>query len=158
MASKYINYDALRRKPTMLQPMLPETPSMPLLKRASRLYSKPTMLSQENLKAKVPFLPPLTLPDHSISLPVPITSKRAHGFVEIYAGVTSAGNREINEDRVVMVNTTLKPSGIPCSYFAIFDGFSGKKACNYLRDNLYKFIFSHSEIASNPGKAVQEAF
>jgi serine/threonine protein phosphatase PrpC len=57
-----------------------------------------------------------------------------------------------------MLNTTLKPSKTPCSYFAIFDGFSGTRTCNYLRDNLHKLLFSHAELTSNPAKAIQDAF
>lgn len=156
MASKFTQLSPIIRKTTYLHIEENITPKQRLLHRASTMFS---YLRNSEKKFTLKHLPPLKSneKDH-FDIPTPIVSKTSHGYVGIYSGCTFIGARPVNEDRVVMINTHLKPSGKLCSYFAIFDGFSGVFTCNYLRDNLHKIITSHPEIETNTGKAIIESF
>ena len=70
--------------------------------------------------------------------------------------------KKYNEDRIkVMVNYQLKkyvkikPN---ISYFSIFDGHSGKKCSDFLRDNLDGYLFNSSFFPDAPINAIKEAF
>lgn len=152
----FVNLPIFRKQQTMLDNLNIATPKKKLLIRASTLFSS---LKTENEQGRKPLnLPPILLEKTDDKVPEPKFSKRPHGMVHFYAGCTSAGNLSKNEDRVVMINTTLKPSGRVCSYFAIFDGFSGSFTCNFLRDNLHGLILKHPLIETNTGKAISDSF
>lgn len=139
----------------------PSVPTLNLLSRAPGLYKKRTFFaSVENLRRKAT-LPPISLTNRDyekFDIPKPIVSTKSYENIEVYAGCTFAGTREVNEDRVVMLTTKLKNSSKTCSYFAIFDGFSGIQTCNYLRDNLHKNILQSPEMLKNPVKAILDGF
>ena len=70
--------------------------------------------------------------------------------------------KKYNEDRVkVIVNYQLnkyvqnKPN---ISYFSIFDGHSGKKCSDFLKDNLDGYLFNSKYFPEAPLKAINEAF
>ena len=90
-------------------------------------------------------------------------SHRPYGIIQAYATITSIGKRNFNEDRVSIIYNIPKPSGysqnknIPwpnCSFFGLYDGHGGSKACDFLRDNLHKFIINDKYFPSNPQKAI----
>lgn len=153
---KFVNVPIFKKQHTMLDSLNLATPKRKLLLRASTLFSNLNTGTEKRMK---PFnLPPISTEKKRIRIPMPRFSKRPHGSVSFYAGCTFAGNLGKNEDRVVMINTSLKSSGRTCSYFAIFDGFSGSFSCNFLRDNLHLLIFKHPLIESNTGKAISDSF
>ena len=70
--------------------------------------------------------------------------------------------KKYNEDRVkVIVNYQLnkyvqnKPN---ISYFSIFDGHSGKKCSDFLKDNLDGYLFNSKYLPEHPLRAINEAF
>ena len=160
MAANFYSLLSGKQRHANLNPESISGPSMKLLKRASGLYSRKKLEKSKSIKirAVLPSLRASASVAILTDLPTPIVSKHSHGFVEIYAGATCAGKKVNNEDRVVMINTKLKVSNQACSYFAIFDGFSGVMACTYLRDNLHKHIFHNPDIHTNPSKAIHEGF
>jgi protein phosphatase 2C family protein 2/3 len=95
-------------------------------------------------------------------------SHRPYGIIQAYATITSSGKRTYNEDRVSIIYNIPKPSGysenkknVPwpnCSFFGLYDGHGGSKACDFLRDNLHKFIINDKYFPSNPQKAIANGF
>ena len=70
--------------------------------------------------------------------------------------------KKFNEDRIkVMVNYQLKkyvkhqPN---ISYFSIFDGHSGNKCSDFLKENLDGYLFNSSFFPQSPLKAIQDSF
>ena len=70
--------------------------------------------------------------------------------------------KKFNEDRIkVIPQYQFKNSRnqlLNISYFSIFDGHSGNKCSDFLRENLHNYIFSSPYFPSNIVKAVKEAF
>ena len=94
-------------------------------------------------------------------------SHKAYGIIEAYATITSSGKRNYNEDRVSIIYNIPKPQGynenknIPwpnCSFFGLYDGHGGSAACDFLRDNLHKYIINDKYFPSNPQKAIANGF
>ena len=94
-------------------------------------------------------------------------SHRPYGIIQAYATITSSGKRNYNEDRVSIIYNIPKPSGysqtknIPwpnCSFFGLYDGHGGSRACDFLRDNLHKYIINDKYFPSNPQKAIANGF
>ena len=95
-------------------------------------------------------------------------SHRPYGIIQAYATITSSGKRLYNEDRVSIIYNIPKPSGYSenkkngpwpnCSFFGLYDGHGGSKACDFLRDNLHKFIINDKYFPSNPQKAIANGF
>ena len=94
-------------------------------------------------------------------------SHKAYGIIEAYATLTSSGKRSYNEDRVSIIYNIPKPQGynenknLPwpnCSFFGLYDGHGGSAACDFLRDNLHKYIINDKYFPSNPQKAIANGF
>ena len=96
-------------------------------------------------------------------------SHKPYGIIQAYATITSSGKRNYNEDRVSIIYNIPKPAGysaiknnnLPwpnCSFFGLYDGHGGTKACDFLRDNLHKFIINDKYFPSNPQKAIAHGF
>ena len=96
-------------------------------------------------------------------------SHKPYGIIQAYATITSSGKRNYNEDRVSIIYNIPKPAGYSaiknnniqwpnCSFFGLYDGHGGSKACDYLRDNLHKFIINDKYFPSNPQKAIANGF
>ena len=96
-------------------------------------------------------------------------SHKAYGIIQAYATITSSGKRNYNEDRVSIIYNIPKPQGyienknnnIPwpnCSFFGLYDGHGGSAACDFLRDNLHKYIINDKYFPSNPQKAIANGF
>ena len=75
--------------------------------------------------------------------------------------------KNFNEDRTkVIVNHNINQIFIingaqvkPCiSYFGIFDGHSGKKCSDFLKENLDSYLFNSSFFPKDPIKAIRESF
>ena len=96
-------------------------------------------------------------------------SHKPYGIIQAYATITSSGKRNYNEDRVSIIYNIPKPAGYSpiknnniqwpnCSFFGLYDGHGGTKACDFLRDNLHKFIINDKYFPSNPQKAIANGF
>ena len=96
-------------------------------------------------------------------------SHKPYGIIQAYATITSSGKRNYNEDRVSIIYNIPKPQGyienknnnIPwpnCSFFGLYDGHGGSAACDFLRDNLHKYIINDKYFPSNPQKAIANGF
>ena len=95
-------------------------------------------------------------------------SHRPYGIIQAYATITSNGKRNYNEDRVSIIYNIPKPSGYSesrnnmpwpnCSFFGLYDGHGGSRACDFLRDNLHKYIINDKYFPSNPQKAIANGF
>ena len=95
-------------------------------------------------------------------------SHKAYGIIQAYATITSSGKRNYNEDRVSIIYNITKPPGYTesknkmpwpnCSFFGLYDGHGGNRACDFLRDNLHKYIINDKYFPSNPQKAIANAF
>ena len=96
-------------------------------------------------------------------------SHKPYGIIQAYATITSSGKRNYNEDRVSIIYNIPKPAGYSpiknnnlqwpnCSFFGLYDGHGGSKACDFLRDNLHKFIINDKYFPSNPQKAIANGF
>ena len=96
-------------------------------------------------------------------------SHKPYGIIQAYATITSSGKRDYNEDRVSIIYNIPKPPGysesknnnIPwpnCSFFGLYDGHGGSRACDFLRDNLHKYIINDKYFPSNPQKAIANGF
>ena len=96
-------------------------------------------------------------------------SHRPYGIIQAYATITTSGKRNYNEDRVSIIYNIPKPAGysqsknnnIPwpnCSFFGLYDGHGGSRACDFLRDNLHKYIINDKYFPSNPQKAIANGF
>ena len=95
-------------------------------------------------------------------------SHRPYGIIQAYATITSSGKRNYNEDRVSIIYNITKPPGYTesknkmpwpnCSFFGLYDGHGGNRACDFLRDNVHKYIINDKYFPSNPQKAIANAF
>ena len=94
-------------------------------------------------------------------------SKKSFNLIEAYGVNTYKGTfKNTNEDRVSLVVNAkncnyrkLKVDNSPkISYFAIYDGHSGDKCCEFLKKNLHGYIFESDFFPDNPLKAIEEAF
>ena len=96
-------------------------------------------------------------------------SHKAYGIIQAYATITSSGKRNYNEDRVSIIYNIPKPPGYienknnniswpNCSFFGLYDGHGGSAACDFLRDNLHKYIINDKCFPSNPQKAIANGF
>ena len=96
-------------------------------------------------------------------------SHKPFGIIQAYSTITSKGKRDYNEDRVSIIHNIPKPPGysesknnnIPwpnCSFFGLYDGHGGSRACDFLRDNLHKYIINDKYFPSNPQKAIANGF
>ena len=96
-------------------------------------------------------------------------SHRPYGIIQAYATITTSGKRNYNEDRVSIIYNIPIPSGYSqsknnnkpwpnCSFFGLYDGHGGSKACDFLRDNLHKYIINDKYFPSNPQKAIANGF
>jgi len=96
-------------------------------------------------------------------------SHKPFGIIQAYSTITSKGKRDYNEDRVSIIYNIPKPPGysesknnnIPwpnCSFFGLYDGHGGSRACDFLRDNLHKYIINDKYFPSNPQKAIANGF
>ena len=70
--------------------------------------------------------------------------------------------KKFNEDRIkAIVNYQIKkqmPYKLKISYFSIFDGHSGNKCSDFLKENLDGYLFNSSFFASDVDKAIRESF
>ena len=96
-------------------------------------------------------------------------SHKPYGIIQAYATITSSGKRNYNEDRVSIIYNIPKPQGYVqnknnntpwpnCSFFGLYDGHGGSAACDFLRDNLHKYIINDKYFPSNPQKAIANGF
>ena len=95
-------------------------------------------------------------------------SHKPYGIIQAYATMTSSGKRNYNEDRVSIIYNIPKPQGYSdnknktpwpnCSFFGLYDGHGGNAACDFLRDNLHKYIINDKYFPSNPQKAIANGF
>ena len=94
-------------------------------------------------------------------------SHKAYGIIQAYATITTSGKRNYNEDRVSIIYNIPKPQGYTdnkknpwpnCSFFGLYDGHGGSAACDFLRDNLHKYIINDKYFPSNPQKAIANGF
>ena len=96
-------------------------------------------------------------------------SHKPFGIIQAYSTITTKGKRDYNEDRVSIIYNIPKPPGysesknnnIPwpnCSFFGLYDGHGGSRACDFLRDNLHKYIINDKYFPSNPQKAIANGF
>ena len=96
-------------------------------------------------------------------------SHKPFGIIQAYSTITSKGKRDYNEDRVSIIYNIPKPPGysesknnnIPwpnCSFFGLYDGHGGSRACDFLRDNLHKYIINDKYFPINPQKAIANGF
>jgi serine/threonine protein phosphatase PrpC len=151
MEKKVIRLPTLQKKMTLINEITSQKKVLP--RRASTLM---TVLPK--IEKKVSLLLPSLEKKQFEDIFSTQVSKRPHGKVQVFVGCTSAGRRDVNEDRVVIFKKISKVSGKNISYFAIFDGFSGTFVASYLRDNLHKEIFKHPDFEENTAKAIQEGF
>jgi protein phosphatase 2C family protein 2/3 len=85
------------------------------------------------------------------------------GIVEAYAANSFRGSHH-NEDRVSIIINIQSPANIgpeswpKSSFFALFDGHSGKECANYLKKQLYSRIFQDKNYPFHPQKAIKSAF
>ena len=70
--------------------------------------------------------------------------------------------KKFNEDRIkVIVNYQIKKymnCKLNISYFSIFDGHSGNKCCDFLKENLDGYLFNSSFFPSDIPRAIRESF
>ena len=66
--------------------------------------------------------------------------------------------KKFNEDRIKAIVNYQNPFNIKISYFSIFDGHSGNKCSDYLKENLHKYIFNSKLFPSDIPKAIRESF
>ena len=66
--------------------------------------------------------------------------------------------KKFNEDRIKAIVNYKNPYNIKISYFSIFDGHSGNKCSDFLKENLHKYIFNSQLFPSDVTKAVRESF
>jgi len=96
-------------------------------------------------------------------------SHKPYGIIQAYATITSSGKRDYNEDRVSIIYNIPKPPGYfesknnnmpwpKCSFFGLYDGHGGSRTCDFLRDNLHKYIINDKYFQSNPQKAIANGF
>ena len=94
-------------------------------------------------------------------------SHKPFGIIHSYATMTSNGKRDYNEDRVSIVYNIPKPPNYKeskenfwpnCSFFGLYDGHGGNGACDFLRDNLHKFIINDKYFPINPQRAIANGF
>ena len=94
-------------------------------------------------------------------------SHKLFGIIHSYGAITSEGRRDYNEDRVSIIYNISKPSNFietsnnkwpKCSFFGLYDGHGGKGCCDFLRDNLHKYIISDINFPHNPQKSLVNGF
>ena len=88
-------------------------------------------------------------------------SSKSFGLINSYAANTNQGiNRNYNEDRVsIIINMNIPQKHInSISYFGIFDGHSGNKCAEFLRNNLLNYIYKNKNFPDNITLAIKEAF
>ena len=88
-------------------------------------------------------------------------SSKPFGLINSYAANTNQGiNRNYNEDRVsIIINLNIPQKHInSISYFGIFDGHSGNKCAEFLRNNLLQYIYKNNNFPNNIPLAIKEAF
>ena len=96
-------------------------------------------------------------------------SHKPFGIIQAYSTITTKGKRDYNEDRVSIIYNIPKPPGYSesknsnmpwpnCSFFGLYDGHGGSRACDFLRDNLHKYIINDKYFPSNPQKAIANGF
>ena len=69
--------------------------------------------------------------------------------------------KKYNEDRIKVIpqfQKNFKNKNINISYFSIFDGHSGNKCSDFLRENLDKYLFNSTYFPHNLPKAIKESF
>lgn len=87
-----------------------------------------------------------------------------HLLIKVLLGTYNNILRNYNEDRVSILLNVLKPkhrmneSWPKCSFFAIYDGHGGSFACDYLRDNLHRYIMKEPSFPFDPIKALTSGF
>ena len=94
-------------------------------------------------------------------------SHKPFGIIHSYATMTSNGKRDYNEDRVSIVYNIPKPPNFKeskenlwpnCSFFGLYDGHGGNGTCDFLRDNLHKFIINDKNFPINPQRAIANGY
>ena len=104
----------------------------------------------------------LNYPNYKNATTSPKPFSKIMGFgANSFQGTT----RDHNEDRLQVIyehNLASPANGISInhnvSYFAIYDGHGGDKCCNFLQQNLHKYIFQSEYIFLNPCKAIGDAY
>ena len=70
--------------------------------------------------------------------------------------------KKFNEDRVKVIPQyqlrNSKNKTLNISYFGVFDGHSGNKCSDFLRENMHNYIFNSPYFPSNMVRAIKEAF
>jgi serine/threonine protein phosphatase PrpC len=75
--------------------------------------------------------------------------------LHLQVGVQSVqGARKTMEDEHQVINDG---GGEKVSFFGVYDGHAGKKAAEFLRDQLHTTLLSHSQVQSEPESALKEA-
>ena len=66
--------------------------------------------------------------------------------------------KKFNEDRIKAIVNYQNPFNIKVSYFSVFDGHSGNKCSDFLKENLHKYILNSKLFPSDILKAIRESF
>ena len=96
--------------------------------------------------------------------PTKVSATRC-GNVRVFAANTHNGiSRHHNEDRVRIILNIKKPEHFteekwpPSSFYALYDGNSGKQCADYLKENLHSYIFADPNFPCRPKQAITSAF
>ena len=93
-------------------------------------------------------------------------SSKSFGLINAYGANTNQGiDRNYNDDRVkIMINMNIpnnyvnKSKWPQISYFGIFDGHNGDHCAEFLRKNLFQYIYTNPNFPQNIEKAIKEGF
>ena len=91
---------------------------------------------------------------------VKTSSNQINKYIKSFAVNSYQGLiRDYNEDKVSIILSINKPKNYDeywpiCSYLAIYDGHGGSKCCDYLRDNLHRFIIKNEFFPKFPEKSI----
>ena len=97
--------------------------------------------------------------------PTAKVSKEAFCNISAFGANSYNGKvKKYNEDRIKTIvkyqlnNNDNTKENKNISYFAIFDGHSGKKCSDFLKQNLHTYLFNSSFFPNDPVKAIRESF
>ena len=103
------------------------------------------------------------------SYPMVELSPKAFNIISGYGGNSYNGlARKYNEDRIKIITDYKLPKPVQkktgetidpkINYFAIYDGHGGEKCCNFLQENLHKYIFSSEFFPLYSVQAIGKAY
>ncbi len=132
----------------------------------SNNINKTNLLKTENIDSLKREKNPISIFQNANLEKVKISHK-SFGLIHSYGAITSEGRRDYNEDRVSIIYNISKPINFietqnnkwpKCSFFGLYDGHGGRGCCDYLRDNLHKFIINDINFPNNPQKSIVNGF